>query len=151
MQRIVLALITIALPLLGSCASTGGTHDVTDTSTRPVTYLLTLEVKDGQLETFKTVMEELVASTRGEPGTLMYEWYISDDETTVQILERFEDTAAYLLHGDGFAPFAERFLATVDIRSFRVFGDPDEAARERLAGLGPAYMGGLGGFRRAGR
>ena len=148
MHRIVLALITIALPLFGSCASTGGTHDVTDASVRPVTYLLTLEVKDGQLEEFKSVMEELVASTRGEQGTLVYEWYLSEDETTVQILERFEDTAAYLTHGDGFAPFAERFLATVDIQSFRVFGDPDDGARERLSGLGPTYMGGIGGFRR---
>ena len=147
MHRPLLALAAV-LPLLGSCASTGATHDVTDSSTRPVTYLLTLEVKDGQLEAFRAVMADLVASTRSEAGTLVYEWYISEDGRTVQILERFEDTAAYLTHGDGFAPFAERFLATVDIRGFTVFGDPDDEARERLSGLGPNYMAGLGGFRR---
>lgn len=148
MHRLLQATLLLALPLVTSCAGTGATHDVTDLTTRPVTYLLTLEVKDGQLEAFRGVMEDLVASTREEPGTLVYEWYLSEDGRTVQILERFEDTAAYLTHGDGFAPFAERFLATVDIRSFTVFGDPDEGARERLAGLSPTYMAGLGGFRR---
>jgi len=148
MHLLLIARLALALPLLASCAGTGATHDVTDSSTRPVTYLITLEVKDGQLEAFRGVMEDLVASTRAERGTLVYEWYISEDGRTVQILERFEDTAAYITHGDGFTHFAERFLATVDLRSFTVLGDPDEGARIRLDGLGPTYMAGLGGFRR---
>ena len=149
MKRTLTAL-SLAL-LLHSCAASGGTRDTTDTATRPVTYLLTLEIKEGQREAFQAVMEDLVASTRGEAGTLVYEWFLGADQTTVHILERFVDTEAYLLHGEGFAPFAERFLATVDITAATVYGDPDERAREGLAGLGPTYMGPLGGFRRTGR
>lgn len=148
MKSSLIGLLVLTLCLFPSCASTRGTVDVTDSSARPVTYLLTLGVKDGQLDAFQAVMEDLVASTRNESGTLVYEWYLSDDKRTVQILERFEDTHAYLLHGEGFGPFAERFLATVDIHSLTVLGNPDEEARAGLSGLNPTYMHGIGGFRR---
>ena len=142
-------LLALSLPLLGSCSSTArAVRDVTDTSTRPVTYLLTLDIKSGQLEAFETLMAELISSTRGEPGTLMYEWYTSADKETVQILERFADTAAYQAHLDAFAPFAARFIAAVEVRSFTVYGDPDSEAREGLSGLNPTYLLGIGGFAR---
>lgn len=150
MIRRTTALFALALPLFAACAATGGggLREVVDASRQPVTYLLKLEVKSGQLAEFKAVMSDLVEATKREPGTLMYEWYLGEDGQTAHILERFEDTAAYLTHGEGFAPFAERFLGSVTILSFTVYGDPDAEAREALAGVSPTYMGPLGGFRR---
>lgn len=141
----------LSLGLLASCVSSGtrgGLREVVDPAARPVTYLLRLDVKEGQLAAFEAVMADLVEATKGEPGTLMYEWYIDDEGKTAHILERFEDTEAYLAHGEGFAPFAERFLGAVNIRSFTVYGDPDAAAREALGRVSPTYMGPLGGFSR---
>lgn len=48
-----------------------------------VSWVIELAVKEGQLDTFKALMEEMVAGTSPEPGTLGYEWYISGDGGTV--------------------------------------------------------------------
>jgi len=36
--------------------------------------LTELTVKDGKLETFRELMEEMVSGARTQPGTLAYEW-----------------------------------------------------------------------------
>jgi quinol monooxygenase YgiN len=114
-----------------------------------VSWLLAVSVKDGQLETFRTVMEDMVAAVRNESGTLIYEWAVSDDNATVDIYERFADSAAALTHFGSFgANFAERFFGAVDPISFHVYGNPDAATREALAGAGAEFLGPFGGFAR---
>ena len=44
-----------------------------------VSWVIELAVKPGQLDSFKELMEEMVAGTNTEPETLNYEWYISAD------------------------------------------------------------------------
>ena len=44
-----------------------------------VSWVVELAVKPGQLDAFKTLMEEMVAGTNAEPQTLNYEWYMSGD------------------------------------------------------------------------
>jgi quinol monooxygenase YgiN len=134
------------LCLLGACASTP--QDLLAPGSRPVTYKLVLNIKDGQLDAFRAVMTEMVTSTKQEPGTLVYEWYLTTDGKTCHINERFHDSAAHAAHGEGFKKFAERFLACVEVVSMTVYGNPEEAARARLARLEPTYIPGIGGFRR---
>ncbi len=66
-----------------------------------VAWLVECAVKPGQLDTFKTLMEEMVAGTSEEPGTRNYEWYISEDGSTVHIWEKYADSAATLTHVKG--------------------------------------------------
>jgi hypothetical protein len=53
---------------------------------------------------------------------------------------------------DGFkalmAKWAERFLASVDVTRFTVYGSPNAAAKEMLDGFGAVYLGPWGGFSR---
>ena len=44
-----------------------------------LSWVVQCAVKDGQLDAFKELMEEMVAGTSEEPGALNYEWFISDD------------------------------------------------------------------------
>ena len=45
-----------------------------------VPWLLEVSIKPGQLDTFKSVMAEMVAATEAnEPDTLNYELFISED------------------------------------------------------------------------
>jgi len=114
-----------------------------------VSWVIELAVKPGRLDSFKELMEEMVAGTSTEPGTLNYEWYISDDEGTVHIFEKYQDSDAMITHVNGFmAKWAARFMVGVDPTRFTVYGDPSPAARELLAGFGGTYLGPWGGFAR---
>jgi quinol monooxygenase YgiN len=114
-----------------------------------VSWVIELAVKDGQLDSFKTLMGEMVAGTSSEAGTLNYEWYISDDERIVHIFEKYADSEAMITHVSGFMEkWAGRFLECVDPTRFTVYGDPSAAARELLAPFGGTYLGPWGGFAR---
>ena len=76
-----------------------------------VHWLLEVSVNDGQLDTFKALIAEMVEATQKEPGTLIYEWYFDEQEQTCQINERYTDSAATMAHLTSFAGFAERFMA----------------------------------------
>jgi quinol monooxygenase YgiN len=114
-----------------------------------VSWVIELDVKDGQLDSFKALMEEMVAGTSTETGTLNYEWYISDDEGTVHIFEKYADSEEMITHVNGFmAKWAGRFMECVTPTRFTVYGDPSKAARELLAPFGGKYLAPWGGFAR---
>lgn len=115
-----------------------------------VQWLLELNIKDGELETVKTLMNEMVSATQtGEPGTLNYEWFISDDGKICHLFERYVDSAATMIHLGAFGEkFADRFLAVLEPTRFVVHGNPDDEVREALAGFGAVHMAQIGGFTR---
>ncbi len=114
-----------------------------------VSWVLVAAIKPGQLDTFKTLMEEMVEGTREEPSTLNYEWYISEDGGTIHLYEKYADSDAMIAHVNGFMEkWAGRFMACLDVKGFTVYGDPSASARELLDGFGPTYLGPWGGFAR---
>ena len=115
-----------------------------------VSWVLELNVKDGQLDAFKALAQEMSEATQAdEPGATHYEWYIDADGTTIHIFERYVDDAATMVHLGNFgAKFAERFLGCVDPQRLMVYGDPSAEAREALAGFGAAHMTQFAGFAR---
>jgi quinol monooxygenase YgiN len=123
--------------------------EMEDAMQNHVSWVLESAVKPGKLGSFKELMGEMVAGTSVEPGTLNYEWYISRDEGTVHLFEKYADSEAMVTHVSGFMEkWAGRFLECVDPTRFTVYGDPSEAARELLAGFGPTYLAPWGGFAR---
>jgi quinol monooxygenase YgiN len=124
-------------------------HEKEDAMEEHVSWVLEVAVKPGQLDSFKDLMEEMVAGTSGEPGTLNYEWYISDDSGTIHLFEKYVDSEAMIAHVNGFmAKWAGRFMESVDPTRFTVYGDPSDAARELLAAFGGTYLAPWGGFAR---
>jgi quinol monooxygenase YgiN len=114
-----------------------------------VSWLLELAVKPGELDNFKTLVNEMIESTDAEPGTLMYEWSINEDGSVVHGYERFADSGAAVGHLSAFGEkFAQRFLSAVDPTRLSVYGTPSDDAKEALGALGPVYMAPLGGFAR---
>lgn len=113
-------------------------------------WVLELEVQEGQLDAFKALVGEMADATKAdEPGALIYEWFISDDEKSVHISERYADSAAAMVHLGNFgAKFAERFLAALAPIRLMVYGTPSEELRQALAGLGAMHMSQIGGFAR---
>ena len=114
-----------------------------------VSWVIELAVKPGQLDSFKQLMDEMVAGTNEEPETLNYEWYISDDGGSVHIFEKYANSEAMITHVNGFMEkWAGRFMECVNPTRFVVYGDPSPAARELLAPFGGTYLGPWGGFAR---
>ncbi len=114
-----------------------------------VSWVLEVAVKPGQLDTFKELMEEMVAGTSTEPETLNYEWYISDDHGTIHLFEKYASSDAMITHVTGFMEkWAGRFMGSVEPTRFTVYGDPSEAARKLIASFGGTYLAPWGGFAR---
>jgi quinol monooxygenase YgiN len=114
---------------------------------KQVSWIIELAVKPGQLENFRGLMNEMVESTEPEPDTLSYDWFVSDDGSTVHIYERYADSDALVAHITGFKrKFAERFMTMVDATRFVVYGEPNKAARDEMEPFGPEYLGTFGGF-----
>ena len=55
---------------------------------------LELAIKPGQIDVVRNLILEMVESTQNEPGALMYEWSISDDESTIHSYDRYADSDA---------------------------------------------------------
>ena len=115
-----------------------------------VHWLLEVNINDGELDNFKALMNEMVSVTQAnEPGTMNYEWFISDDGKSCHIYERYVDSAATMTHLASFGQnFAERFLAAVAPARFVVYGNPSDEVRGALAAFGAVYMSQIAGFAR---
>ncbi len=114
-----------------------------------VSWVVEVSIKSGQLDNFKALVEELVQSTRNEPNTLAYEWFLGGDNSSCHIYERYADSAATMTHLGTFGEkFAERLLSVVDITRFTVYGAPNDEVKGVLGGFGATFMGQLNGFAR---
>lgn len=115
-----------------------------------VSWNLQLNVREGQLETFRSLLEEMTAATRSdEPGTLTYEWFLSEDDTVCHLYERYADAEAVMAHLGNFgSKFMTRFMDCLEPTGFHVYGNPDDQARAVLDGFGAVYFRSFGGFSR---
>tara|TARA_R110002072_G_scaffold299403_1_gene474836 strand:- start:2687 stop:3130 length:444 start_codon:yes stop_codon:yes gene_type:complete len=147
MKAAVLRSLCLTLTLFTSCAT--APRDLVGTSSTPVFYNLQLTIKEGQQTAFAKLMAEMVAATKQEAGTMVYEWYLGSDGRTCHIHELFADTAAYKVHSANFGEkFAARFLPLLDITGLTAYGNSDQEAREMMASLNPVFFEAIGGFRR---
>jgi quinol monooxygenase YgiN len=106
---------------------------------RQVHLNVSLAIRDGKLDEFQAVARELLGITRKEPGTLAYEWYLSDDGKRCKLIESYADADALLAHIAGAAGAqvgVPKLLRTAEVTGFQVYGDPDPKAKEVLAGFG---------------
>lgn len=113
-----------------------------------ISWVFEVSINDGELENFKALMKEMVEATaENEPGTLAYEWFISEDKKRCHICEWYRDSAATVAHLTVFkANYAARLMSLSEATRFVVYGNPDAAVLEALDGFGADYMLTLGGF-----
>lgn len=116
-----------------------------------VYWTLDLAVRDGKMEDLKALMKEMSDATKAnEPGTLNYEWTLSEDGAKCTIYERYTDSAAALVHLASFGKnFAPRFMACLEPKRLVVHGNVTDEARKALSTMGAAFMKPFGGFTRS--
>ncbi len=116
-----------------------------------VAWVLNVEILEGEGEAFRDLMKEMVEATEAnEPATLMYEWSVDPEGKICSIYERYDDSAAVMVHMTTFGKvYAKRFLSVCKPVRMVVFGAPDGEVKAALAALKPLYMTQIGGFSRA--
>lgn len=113
-----------------------------------ISCLFTLAVKPHDFAEFKALISKIVAVTQQEPGTLVYEYSVNEDTSTVHILERYNADAVVSHVDTTFAPFGARFLELCTVKGLVVYGTPDAEIRKRLDPFGAVYMTPFDGFSR---
>jgi quinol monooxygenase YgiN len=114
-----------------------------------VYWVCVFKVRPEDFADFEAVVAPLVAATKKEPGALAYEYSVSDDRSTVHIIEHYRDSAAVVAHTTGtFVEFAEKFGALATPAGFTVYGDPSPEARAVLDSQNAIYMKPFDGFTR---
>ncbi len=69
---------------------------------------------DGRRSAFESTVRQMVAETKQEPGTLAYEFYITEDGAECRLLEGYVDSDAAASHvtGPGVAVWFRCFSAS---------------------------------------
>ncbi len=115
-----------------------------------IEWVLEMEFTGGDRDAMSALIAEMGAATKAnEPGTLVYEYYGSEDGLLITILERYADSAAAMVHLGNFGEkFADRFLSVFSPKRLTVYGPASEELRAALAGPGAEHHGYLTGFNR---
>jgi quinol monooxygenase YgiN len=120
------------------------------TSSRYVAWMLELAVNEGKESDFRALMAEMADATeRTEPGTIDYEWCVSDDGRRLHLFERYADSNAAMTHLGTFGDrYMKRFFDVLAPERITLYGTPDDRVRGALKTLGPQVMARAAGFSR---
>lgn len=114
---------------------------------KKVIFTVSLKVSPSNLTTFLGVVQRLVADTEREEGALTYEYYVSEDETTIFIYEQYVDAAAANFHlTSTFPPYAESFSNLTETASFFIHGEVSENLKATLKDAEVVYLKPFFGF-----
>lgn len=115
-----------------------------------VGFVLELSINKGHnLEEVKALLEQLTAFMRSnEPDAYDYGYYVSADGKRVTLIEKYNNSAAAMLHADNFegGPNMKPFLDTFTIESFVLIGNSTEALNERIKAYGAEPRQLIGGW-----
>lgn len=110
--------------------------------------IVDIDIKPGKVDDFRAAAKALFERTQEEPGTLRYEYFISDDETRNINVEVFEDAAAFVAHNQHCAPLVPALVAAGDIVRIDVVGDHSDELYAELEGMNLLHFTRLGGITR---
>ena len=103
---------------------------------------------ENNIEDFLDGVVKTVKDT--EPGTKLYEYYISEDRKRVSLIEIYKTDADAVIHMKNFlnAPHSGPFLETFAIQSFKVLGNSSNELKEILNDFTKDHRKLIYGFKR---
>jgi quinol monooxygenase YgiN len=112
------------------------------------TLLVDFEIRPGKLDDFKAAAAALFERTQGEPGTLRYEYFLSDDGVRNVNIEVFRDADDFVYHNRNVADLVPALLEAVTIRRIDIIGDANDELYGELEGIDLKHFEKLGGITR---
>ncbi len=113
-----------------------------------LTLIVEFEIKPGRTEDFKVAAQALIDASNEEPGTLRYDWHISEDGRRDVNLELFKDSDAFLAHDRHVAALVPALLETATLTDFSVLGDASGEVHAQLIETATGYFGRFSGIDR---
>lgn len=107
-----------------------------------------IAIKPGRVDDFRAAAEALFERTQGEPGTLRYDYFISDDNTRNINIEVFKDADAFVFHNRNAADLVPALVDAGDILRIDVVGDVNDDLYKELEGNALLHFEKLGGVTR---
>jgi len=107
-----------------------------------VRLTVNLEIKDGQIEAFKSIAQSMTEGSRLEPGTLGYEWFAAADGKRFRLVEGYADAGAVEAHfmGPVVQEWVPKLAAVCKVEALEIYGDPGPKVTEMAAGFGAAVF-----------
>jgi len=115
-----------------------------------IIFYLDLNVTNNSVN-LKEFLDGVVKSVNEtEPGTMLYEYYLSEDKKKVSLIEIYKTDADAVIHMKNFlaAPHSGPFLETFEIESFKVMGNSSNELKEILNDFTKDHRKLIRGFKR---
>ncbi len=97
-----------------------------------VTLVPVFEVRPGRTEDFKAAAARIIERVQGEPDTLRYDQFLSDDGTRMVNIEVFRDADAFVYHNRNVADLVPALFDAGPVVHLDVIGETNEAMRGEL-------------------
>ncbi len=110
--------------------------------------IVDIAIRPGKVDDFRAAAQALFERTQEEPGTLRYDYFISDDETRNINVEVFDGAAGFVAHNRNCAPLVPALVAAGDIVRIDVIGDDSDELYAELEGNALLHFTKLGGVSR---
>ena len=127
-------LLTIFLAFFISTTAFAGHHEASENQ---IIFAINADIVDGKAESFRSLLKEMVPAVKAsEPNTFRYQYFLNSDDTKLTLIEVYPNSEAAVFHMTAFgvSPFADEFLASINITSFVVAGN---ASAELMAAVEP--------------
>jgi quinol monooxygenase YgiN len=98
-------------------------------------------IAPGDLAEFKQLAAETLQITLSEPGTLQYDWFLSEDQTRCVLSEIYADSDAMLAHLANVGEYMGRQIELGGGLEGDVYGSPSAELAEAIAPFNPTVYG----------
>jgi hypothetical protein len=95
---------------------------------------LEIKVRAGGDAEFRRVARALAAEASTEPGTLRYQWFVTQKPDHYSILEEYVDADAAEAHNNHVGPLLGELFAVVDLVSAAFYGELNQYIRNWVTG-----------------
>ena len=126
-------LLTIFLAFFISTTAFAGHHEASENQ---IIFAINADIVNGKAESFRSLLKEMVPAVKAsEPNTIRYQYFLNSDDTKLTLIEVYPNSEAAVFHMTAFgvSPFAEEFLASINITSFVVAGNASAELMEAVA------------------
>lgn len=98
-------------------------------TTTPIGWTVQFKINPGTVDAFRKIVQEAAAAMeQTEPGTLMFQWFLSQDKGRALAHVWCADQDTAITHATGVGPqkHLPRLLEIATIERFDVFGTPND-------------------------
>jgi len=99
------------------------------------------KIAPGDLAEFKRLAGQALELTKGEAGTLQYDWFFSGDESKCVVRETYEKSDAVLAHVANMGELLGKLAELGGGLEIEAFGTLSPQLAEAVAGLQPTVCG----------